>query len=65
MSVYFRNATDERYPDYMGYGGDGMGMGIGGAGAGAGAGGGGGGGSVGGAGYRPPYGECSKWNHID
>lgn len=40
--------TDERYPDYMAYGGDGMGMG-GGSGSG-----GGGGGS-----YRP-YGKCLK-----
>lgn len=46
---YKMYATDERYPDYMGYGGsDGY--------AGGGAGGGGGGGGVSTFGYRP-YGE--------
>lgn len=29
---YFHNATDERYPDYMGYGGDGGMGGMGGSG---------------------------------
>lgn len=48
---YKMYATDERYPDYMGYGGsDGYG------GGGAGGGGGGGGGGISTFGYRP-YGE--------
>lgn len=47
------NATDERYPDYMGYGGS---DGYGGGGAGGGGAGGGGGGGISTFGYRP-YGE--------